>query len=77
MDGYSLADSRAYMALEKASKTNQEEIRMLSLKYLRIHSIPESSSQCNSTESILKKRFCQDFIYTRKYLDFSMGFQAV
>ena len=37
----------------------------------------ESSSQCNSTESILKKRFCQDFIYTRKSLDFSMGFQAV
>ena len=38
---------------------------------------PESSSQCNFTESILEKRFCQDFIYTRKYLNFSMGFQAV
>ena len=42
-----------------------------------LKSIPESSSQCNSTESILEKRFCQDFIYTRKYLNFSMGFQAV
>ena len=40
-------------------------------------SFPESSSQCNSIESILEKRSCQDFIYTRKYLDFSMGFQAV
>ena len=39
--------------------------------------ISESSSQCNSTESILEKRFCQDFIYTRKYFNFSMGFQAV
>ena len=38
---------------------------------------PESSSQCNFTESILKKRFCQEFIYIRKYLDFSMGFQVV
>ena len=38
---------------------------------------PESSSQCNFTESTLEKRFCQDSIYTRKYLDFSMSFQAV
>ena len=42
-----------------------------------IKGFPESSSQCNSTESILEKRFCQDSIYTRKYLDFSMSFQVV
>ena len=46
-------------------------------KQIAIHNTPESSSQCNSTESILEKRFCQDFIYTRKYFNFSMGFQAV
>ena len=41
------------------------------------HLFPESSSQSNSTERVLEKRFCQDSIYTRKYLDFSMNFQAV
>ena len=74
--------------LEDESYKSGSYNEYLKYKYKRIHinenhlksaflRNPESSSQCNSIESILEKRSCQDFIYIRKYLGFSMNFQAV